>query len=105
MSTSHDNILAMLAGIDDRISRITARRDAAAARIAALEKRIADLQADLDNTRKELHQAHLDVEFLTLSHRLADSPDALAAARKTIASLIRKVDVAISMLKNDPAQE
>ncbi len=96
---------AILAEIHSRISGIAAKRDAAEARIRSLETELADTKAELADTKAELHKARLDAEYLTLSHRLADSPEALLTARHLLASLIRKVDSAINLVKNDPADE
>ncbi len=93
-----------LTEIREKIERLAAERDEARARTAQLEERVSDLETELEETRARLHKASLDVEFLTVSHRLADNPDALVTARRTIASLIRKVDSAINLLKNDPAE-
>jgi len=41
------------------------------------------------------------VEFLTMSYRLADSPDTIVSARRRIARLIRTIDSCISMLKEE----
>lgn len=93
-----------LADIREKIRELAAQRDEAREHIKKLESRISDLETDLDETRDELHRARLDVEYLTVSHRLADTPDALVTARKTIAALIRKVDSAINLLRNEPSE-
>ncbi len=85
-----------------------------------LESRIATLQEDMGELRKrnselemenaELRkreaeaqqareQALLDVEYLKVSYRLAESPDTLAETRKVIAGLIRNIDRCIEMLR------
>lgn len=51
-------------------------------------------QEDLDNAKK-------DIEFLKLSHRLADNPEALISARNKISQLIRTIDSCIRMIKED----
>lgn len=94
---------AILAGIQNKIALLAEKRDKAEARCLSLEKQIADLSASLSEKEEELRKALLEVEFLTLSHRLADSPEALAKARTTVAGIIRKVDSAISLIKGDPA--
>lgn len=101
MSISSTDILAE---IRQKIETLAADRDAALQRISALEDQISDLQAELETTRNDLHRARLDVEFLTVSHRLADTPEAVVTARKIISGLIRKVDSAINLVKNDPAE-
>lgn len=96
--------MARLAEIRDKIRQLAAQRDEARALVTQLESRISDLETDLEETRGELRKARLDVEYLTVSHRLADSPDALIEARRTIAALIRKVDSAIYLLRNEPSE-
>lgn len=96
--------IAKLAEIRKKISQLAAQRDAAIARIADLESHVSDLESDLTETREALDRAKLDAEFLTVSHRLADTPEALVVTRRKILSLIRKVDSAINLLKNDPAE-
>lgn len=95
---------ATLADIREKIRELAAQRDEAREHIKELESRISDLETDLDETRDELHRVRLDVEYLTVSHRLADTPDALVTARKTISALIRKVDSAINLLRNEPSE-
>ncbi|MDE6271890.1 MAG: hypothetical protein K2M31_02655 [Muribaculaceae bacterium] len=98
-----DSPSALIAGIQQKIARLAEKRDEAQAKCYALEARIEALEADLAERDSQLQQANLEIEFLTLSHRLADSPQALANARKTISRIIRKVDAAIALIKSDPA--
>ena len=67
--------------------------------IVRLEKENEDLRTQLSETRAELDNTRKDVEFLTMSHRLADSPDSVISARRRIARLIRTIDNCISRLK------
>ncbi len=69
--------------------------------IVRLEKENEDLRTQLSETRAELDNTRKDVEFLTMSHRLADSPDSVISARRRIARLIRTIDNCISMLKEE----
>ncbi len=69
--------------------------------IVRLEKENEDLRTQLSETRAELDNTKKDVEFLTMSHRLADSPDSVISARRRIARLIRTIDNCISMLKEE----
>ncbi len=69
--------------------------------IVRLEKENEDLRTQLSETRAELDNTRKDVEFLTMSHRLADSPDSVISARRRIARLIRTIDNSISMLKEE----
>lgn len=58
----------------------------------SLQAKVAELTGDLEKSRR-------DVEFLTVSHRLADNPDSLAETRRHVARLIRNIDRCIAMLK------
>lgn len=98
-----DSPSALMAGIQNKIALLAESRDKALAHCEELETKIYDLQSALRNREEELKQARIEIEFLTLSHRLADSPEALANARTTIARLIRRIDSAIALIKNDPA--
>lgn len=95
----------LLAEIFSKIEQLAARQAEAEATIRHLEEELADTRAELADTRAQLTRSRLDAEFLTLSHRLADTPEGLLTARRIIASLIRKVDAAITMVKNDPAEQ
>lgn len=70
-------------------------------RIAELEHEVELLKGSLAEKEKELQRALTDAEFLTMSHRLADSPDTIISARRQIARLIRNIDNCISMLKEE----
>ena len=80
-----------------KLSRIEERHRALERRCRELEEANADLQYQLRQTQSELEQSRRDAEFLTLSHRLAESPAALVQARK----MIRRVDKAISLAGDD----
>lgn len=85
-----------------KIDSLAAQRDKAAARANDLSDEAGSLRNDLSERDKQLDKALLEVEFLSLSHRLADSPQALADARRKIKALIRKIDAAIALIKTDP---
>ncbi len=69
--------------------------------ITELEQEVDTLKSSLAEKEKELQRALTDAEFLTMSHRLADSPDTIISARRQIARLIRNIDNCISMLKEE----
>lgn len=95
---------ASLANIKQHIDVLTRNRQQALERIAELEMQNTELRKELEERDAMLAQARLDAEFLSLSHKLADSPEALARARHIIGGLIKKVDAAINLVKNDPAE-
>ncbi len=67
-----------------------------------LRSQVADLDDRLAQASAERDRALRDVEYLTLSHRLADNPEALVSARREVARMIRVVDRCITLLKDDP---
>lgn len=77
-----------------------------------LQKKLQDRVAALETQNRELMKQHIDdvsslekakreLDFLTISHRLADSPEALVSARNEISKLIRTIDNCIRMIKED----
>ena len=73
-----------------------------------LETKIAELEnlnRELDLTHRQdlatMEQMKKECEFLTLSHRLASSPEALVDARNKISRLLRTVDSCIRLIKED----
>lgn len=98
-----DSPSALIAGIQQKIARLAAKREEAENKCITLEARIEALEADLAERDSQLQKANLEIEFLMLSHRLAASPQSLADARKTVSRIIRKVDAAIALIKSDPA--
>lgn len=84
-----------------KIEELASQRDAAIDARERAKQEIADLKRDLQQTREELHRMALDVEFLTVSRKLADTPQALVEARATVKRMLAKVDKAIELLKED----
>ena len=83
------------------IETLASQRDEALAELKKAREEITDLKRRLSEVSEELHSKNLDVEFLTLSHKLAQTPGALAEARTTVRRMIAKVDKAIALLKED----
>lgn len=94
-------LVSILSDISGKLSELAASQDSMKAKIRSLEVENGNLKEELSDTRSQLQQALLDVEFLKMSHRLADSPDSLIATRRRIARLIRTIDNCISMLKEE----
>lgn len=72
----------------------------------SLRQRVWELEEENEELRRkeaaayqERDKALTDVEYLIVSHKLADSPDSLADTRRVIAGLIRNIDRCIAMLK------
>ena len=80
---------------------LAAERDEAAAKLEMLEKEKESLKEQLAECQSELQTAKMEVDFLTISHRLADSPENLISARRRVQRLIAKIDRCVSLLKED----
>lgn len=84
-----------------KIEILAAQRDEARSELAKAREEISDLKGLLAIAEEDLHKKSLDVEFLTLSRKLADTPQALAEARATMKRILGKVDHALMLLKED----
>lgn len=94
-------LTTLLKSVDDKAAELMEIHRQLHNRISELEEENSNLRKELEDARKELTAARNDAEFLTMSHRLADSPDTLISARRRIARLIRNIDTCISMLKEE----
>ena len=92
---------SLLKSVDSKVTELMAIHRRQREQIVRLEKENEDLRTQLSETRAELDNTRKDVEFLTMSHRLADSPDSVISARRRIARLIHTIDNCISMLKEE----
>lgn len=84
-----------------KIEELAAQRDTAIAEKKKAQELADDLKREVASLREDLHQKELDIEFLTLSHKLADTPQKLADARVTVRRILHRVEKAISLLKQD----
>lgn len=98
-----NSIANNLTAIQQKIELLANSRDDALRQCALLQEENFALKRDLQSCREELHKTRLDAKYLEVSHKLADSPDALVRARHILGTLIKKVDSAINLIKNDPA--
>lgn len=87
--------------IVEKVASLSKLNETLYKRIETLEEENNRLRDDYETALKELEKTRRDVEFLTMSHRLADSPDTIISTRRRIARLIRTIDNCISMLKEE----
>lgn len=80
---------------------MASQRDAALAAQEAKSQEAEELRQQLDECRQELREAKMEVDFLTVSHRLADSPQHIISARRRLQRLIARIDRCVSLLKED----
>lgn len=83
------------------IARLASGRDKAFDECARLREENKRLKLQLEERGKELDTALMEVDFLTVSHRLADSPENLISARRRLQRLIAKIDRCVALLKDD----
>ncbi len=80
---------------------LATERDQATAEMGRLKQENEALKEQLAESLHHLQTARLEVHFLTISHRLADSPENLISARRRLQRLIAKIDRCVSLLKED----
>ncbi len=99
MAASLDEILRSLQVRIDALAAINTQLRTDNARLAdevsALRGRLADVQQERDNALR-------DCEYLSMSYKLADTPERLIAGRRHISQLIRNIDKCIRLIKSDP---
>ncbi len=77
------------------------QRDKATAENERLKQENETLKSQLAECRQDLTTARMEVDFLTISHRLADSPEKIISARRRLQRLIAKIDRCVTLLKED----
>ena len=87
--------------ISRMVEILASQRDDALKELKVAREEAEILRLELAEAQKDLHKKNLDIEFLTLSHKLADSPQSLAEARATVRRLKAGVEKAISLLRDD----
>lgn len=97
------NLTALLGALRPKIDSLAAERDVARAECERLQTVNDDLRRQLAEAERTISGLRTVNEFLILSHRLADTPEALADARRKVSNLIRRLDATIAMLRDDPA--
>ncbi len=93
------SLISTLERLDARIKEVTMQRARLMDRNRELEEENESLRRALAEAKSDRDRALLDAEYLTVSHRLADSPDTLIDTRRHIAKLIRNIDRCLEMLK------
>ncbi len=77
------------------------QRDKATAESERRTRENEALKEQLAECQRELQASKMEVDFLTISHRLADSPENLISARRRLQRLIAKIDRCVTLLKED----
>lgn len=92
----------ILRAMNDKIAILSDRLDALETENANLRHNLELTGQQRDEAVRERDRALLDVEFLTMSHRLADNPESVALTRRRLNQMIRTIDRCVTLLKEDP---
>ena len=92
---------AQLQSLQEKIIQLSEQRDEALRALRAANEEKADIERELRETQTALRQSRLDVEYLSLSHKIADNPRSLAESKELIRKLIRRVDKALRLISED----
>lgn len=95
-----ESLISILEKLDDRIKRLKEQNEELRQTNERLTAENSDLIQKARKAEEARSQAILDVEYLAVSHKLADNPDTLITARRQINQLIRNIDRCIEMLKD-----
>ncbi len=93
------SLLSILEKLEARQEELRAEMESLRKRNRELEEENADLRRKEAEALSVRDKALLDVEYLSVSHRLAEDPNTLIETRRIIAGLIRNIDRCIAMLK------
>ena len=69
--------------------------------VKELHKKNLELSQQHEVDTDKLLKAQKEIEFLTMSYRLAASPEALVAARNKISQMLRTIDSCIRMINEE----
>ena len=98
---SKPELISSLNVLSKRIDSLVQTQRKLQDRIIQLENSNLELMKQHESDQLALKAAQKDIEYLSLSHRLADSPEALVKARAEIARLIRTIDSCIRLIIED----
>lgn len=98
---ANSQLLIQLSDLHKRVESLLTDRNSLLAKIKELNDKIIVLEEQHRLDREELVKANQEIEFLTLSHRLADSPDTIIEARRKLAGLIRTINNCIRMINEE----
>ena len=96
-----NDLLTTLEALNTKIELLTEQHRQLQEDFSKLKVENESLKADLDYERKNMQKALNDIEFLSVSHRLAESADSVVSARRIIERLIRTIDNCITMINEE----
>lgn len=94
-------LIQSLSSLHKKIESLVSENKFLRERVRNLEIENADLKSIHDSDKVDLDNASKDIEFLSMSHKLAESADNIILARKKISRLIRTIDNCIRMINEE----
>ena len=98
---AQNQLIDSLSILSKKIEDLLKRQTMLHKRIEELEKRNNELEEQRQKDLKIIEKANQDIEFLTVSHKLAESPDTIISTRRKILGLIRTIDNCIRIIKEE----
>lgn len=93
------SLLSVLETMREKIDALNAGIQELRERNRQLEEENQELRREMESALRDKQKAELETQYLSVSHRLAESPDTIIDARRLIAGWIRNIDRCIEMLK------
>ena len=87
--------------LSSKIDKLLEQLNALHLKVNQLEEANRELELRHQADLEQLRRASQEIEFLSMSHRLASSPEAILSARNKISQLIRTIDSCIRIIKED----
>lgn len=94
-------LIQSLASLSKKLNVLLKTQQKLREQVKSLENENFELRKQHEIDLSLLDQAKKEIEFLSLSHRLASSPEALISARNKISELIRTIDSCIRIINED----
>lgn len=91
----------VIGDLRSKIVALSKQRDAALAAGERYRQEAELLRKELEDCRQELKEVRMEADFLTVSHRMAESPGNLVSARRRLQRLIAKIDRCVTLLRED----
>lgn len=87
--------------LEPKIRALASQRDEALSMLDEARRDNERLRDEIRQMRERVHEKELEAEYLSVSHKLADNPQALAQARTAVRRMLAKVEKAIALLDDD----
>lgn len=94
-------LISSIANLSKKIDKLIETQKKLQKRVTELELANQELRTQHEEDLNKISKAQKDIEYLSLSYRLADSPEALVEARNKISKLLRTVDSCIRLINED----